>query len=90
MPDHAVDLDGVTGEGGDYAQGLQSFIDENGGVLTCDRRAKGGFVCTLPNAGDISRNALFNGAADATTDASADYHNLAAEAKSNRKGIWAQ
>jgi hypothetical protein len=80
-------LAGVDGESGDYAKQLQGLIDSQGHIVECVL-AGTGYVCKLPNGMDIARSALYNGAARASADASADYRDQADAARAAHRGIW--
>jgi endonuclease YncB( thermonuclease family) len=82
-----IQLFGVRGESGAYAAQLRALIESQGGALNCLRRDTT-YVCNLRNGVDVARAALFNGAARATTDASADYQNQATAARTARRGVW--
>lgn len=79
----------VRGIGGSAAQGLQAFIRESGGAVTCTA-APAGHVCTLPDGTDIAMAALVNGAAGVRPGAPDAYRTQAEDARRNRRGLWAR
>jgi hypothetical protein len=87
--DQPLTLAGIIGEGGTYAQDLQSFIDGAGGTLHCVR---GGqlYGCKLPNGVDIALTALYKGDAQASDDAPAAYVKQAKAAQAAGRGRWQQ
>lgn len=85
-----VQLFGVTGLGGESAQGLQSYIAGNGDRVTCAAQAAAaGDVCRLPDGTDLAEVALINGAAQAADDAPDAYRQQQTDAQAARRGIWA-
>jgi hypothetical protein len=82
-----VQLAGVTGETGDYADAMQAQIDGGGKKVDCSLKTATGYTCLL-NGMDLARLALFNGAARPAADASADYLKQADAAKAAHKGVW--
>jgi hypothetical protein len=83
-----VQLAGVIGESGDYADAMQAQIDASGHKIDCALKTEAGYTCLLPNGQDLARLALFNGAARPADDASADYRKQADAAKAAHKGVW--
>ena len=84
-----VALFGVAGEGGGYAEQLQTIINFQGGTLHCLRKDQT-YVCKLPTGIDIALSALFNGGARPTDDAPDAYQNQARAAKAAGRGVWGQ
>jgi hypothetical protein len=82
-----VELFGIEGEGQPFAAQLKALIDSNGGVVSCDRHGTQ-YICSLPGNLDIGRMALFNGAALPAANATPDYLNMAAIARTGRRGVW--
>jgi endonuclease YncB( thermonuclease family) len=82
-----VTLEGLIGKGGDYAAGLQSVIDAQNQTVSCSFKTTG-YVCLLQDGTDIARSSLYNGAAAAAPNASADYQQQELAAKTAQRGIW--
>ncbi len=83
-------LDGVQGLGGEPAQELQAYVMSHGDSLACQQQGNAGrFVCTLPDGSDLGQVALTQGDAQAAADAPESYWRQQAEAKRDRRGIWA-
>lgn len=80
-------LVGVKGVGGELAAKLQQSITSHGGTVTCVPQA-GLYSCTLADGVDVARLALYNGAAEPTTGASADYRQQADAARAGHRGLW--
>jgi hypothetical protein len=85
-----IHLFGVQGEGGDFADGLQHFISDNGGMVVCERQDETHYVCTLSNSMDVAMAALLNGAARVTTDAPESYRDQQIKAQQKKRGIWGE
>jgi hypothetical protein len=86
--DQKVPLAGLTnGQGGKDASDLQKLIDAQGPQVNCTLQGNA-YLCTLPTGLDIGRTVIFNGAADASDDASDDYKQQVGAAKLGRRGIW--
>ncbi len=82
-----VPLAGVQGETGRYARQMEDLIRSQGMQVRCEL-GDNGYRCLLPNGIDIARMALFNGAADASPDASDDYQRQAQAAQAAHRGLW--
>ena len=68
---------------------LQGWIVKNGSALSC--RAIGArYRCSTSSGKDVGQVVLQNGAGEADADAPADYRAAEAQARSGRRGIWAQ
>ncbi len=83
-----VPLTGLIGRKGDLADKMQGMIKAKGPEVSCTLQQGGTYVCTLPSGEDVGRYALFNGAAEVTNDASADYHEQADAGRAAHRGIW--
>jgi tetratricopeptide (TPR) repeat protein len=83
-------LDGVVGEGGVAARQMESFIQEQGGQVTCERLANGAYQCRTPAGYDVAAAALVNGAARAAPSASEAYKAMQAQAVAAQRGVWRQ
>jgi hypothetical protein len=83
-----VMLFGIEGEGGEYADKLQSIIDRQGGSLRCERRDQQ-YVCKTSGGLDIAMSALYYGGARPTSDSPQNYQEQAGAAQSKGLGIWA-
>jgi hypothetical protein len=83
-----VPLAGLIGHKGDLADKMQNAIKAKGPEVSCTLQQGGAYICTLPSGEDIGRSALYNGAAEVTNDASADYHAQADAARDAHRGIW--
>jgi hypothetical protein len=84
-----IHLFGVLGEGGELADGLQSFITASGGTVTCAPQDAHFYVCMLPGNVDVAMAALLNGAARVTVDAPDLYRGQQEQAQRKKIGIWA-
>jgi endonuclease YncB( thermonuclease family) len=82
-----VPLAGVVGQTGAFATGLQEAIDSKGSTVSCTLSGSA-YVCTFPDGADIARTSLFNGAAAAAPDASADYKAQEQAARDAQRGMW--
>lgn len=90
---HRVELHGVTGFGGEYAETLAKTLAEFGDVKCRLVPKTESYNCTFatPNGGraDVSEIALVNGAAVASVDSTPRQKHDEAEAKAAGRGIWA-
>lgn len=87
-----VRLQGVLGAAGLPAQQMDSFIHEQGGVITCDPLSGGLYRCWTSGGGgrgyDIAAAAIVNGGAKASGDAPPDYLQMQSTAQAERRGVW--
>ena len=83
----------MIGVGGPEAAGLQAFLTHAGDRVTCQEaaqaKAKGEFVCMVPDGTDVALAALANGAAQVGPEAPAAYLAEEQKAQAERRGIWA-
>lgn len=88
--DEIIILSGLSGYTGFYAKDLQTFIDSQGGDVTCTSLPGNGqvFDCKTKQGVDVGDAALLNGAAKATSDATDKQRQLAEQAKEARRGVW--
>jgi endonuclease YncB( thermonuclease family) len=83
-----VRLLGVDGTGGS-AEGLKRWIVGNGNQLNCEPVGPR-YKCQNPRGADVAQIVLFNGAGRADASATPEYRAAEAQARAQRKGIWAQ
>ncbi len=83
-----VALFGVVGLGAPYDSQLGSYIQNQGGTVTCQPRDNGKAVCVTVSGFDLAKAALRNGGARAAADAPPDYLAQQDQAKANHAGIW--
>jgi len=83
-----IPLFGIVGSGGEYAEGLRSFIASAGDRVTCEAQASGEFICLLPDGTDVAMVSLANGAAQVRADAPEAYREQEAAAQEARRGLW--
>lgn len=83
-----VRLEGVTGVGGPLAAQMQSFLQEQGGELTCNASGNGTYKCLTQSGHDVASAALLNGAARTADGASEAYRQLEAQAQAAKRGVW--
>jgi hypothetical protein len=84
-----VRLFGIAGEGGEPAQGMALFVQEQRGRVSCLHREAARYVCHLGGR-DVAEVALFNGAARAAADAPESYRQREAQAREAARGMWAR
>jgi endonuclease YncB( thermonuclease family) len=84
-----VSLFGIVGQTGEPAQKLESYLASADMHLTCPAQTSTDYVCLLPDGTDIAAVALVNGAARTRDDAPDAYRAQEAEARANRRGLWA-
>lgn len=84
-----VTLYGIEGLSGASAQGLQSFLQASGDMVTCQAEGAEGFVCLMKDGTDVAQVALVNGAAQTRPDAPEAYREQEYAAQTARRGIWA-
>jgi membrane peptidoglycan carboxypeptidase len=83
--DRAVQLRGVIGLGGEFAQGMEDFIA--GRDVTCEPVTDGAHRCAVGGR-DLSEVVLSNGGGRAAADAPPDLRRSEAAARTARRGIW--
>ncbi len=83
-----VQLAGVRG-GSAMRDALQGWIVKNGSSLSCSAAGQR-YRCSTANGKDVGQVVLQNGGGEADTDAPPDYRAAEAQARSARRGIWAQ
>ncbi|WP_342452416.1 PBP1A family penicillin-binding protein [Pararoseomonas baculiformis] len=81
----AVQLAGVIGMRGEYAESMEAFIA--GREVTCMPVGDGAHRCTLGDR-DLSEVVLSNGGGRAAADAPAELRGYEAEARRERLGVW--
>lgn len=79
---------GIRSEGGDTT-GLAQWIANNDNRVVCEPSGER-YRCRNPRGVDVAEIILFNGAAFADADAPAEYRQAEAQARAQRKGVWAQ
>jgi endonuclease YncB( thermonuclease family) len=89
-----VQLAGVQGIRGRYAQTFAKNLAEFGNVVTCDPTPGGTtYACFIAVAGlgpaGLSRMVLLNGSATTTSSATADQKEEEAAARAAGRGVWA-
>jgi hypothetical protein len=82
-----VQLFGLRGEGGAYAEQMRAQLDSQGGLVTCHRQDTQ-YICALPGGVDLGRMVLYNGAARPAPNASVDYQQQTAAARAAGRGVW--
>jgi endonuclease YncB( thermonuclease family) len=87
--DQTVELFGITGLGGEEAQGLEHYIAASGDRVSCEAQGTAEDICKLPDGTDVALAALINGAAQTRDDAPELYHDNEADAQAARRGVWA-
>jgi endonuclease YncB( thermonuclease family) len=80
-------LDGLAGLKDPWAARMQDYLD-HAGDLSCALQQSGHYICTLPDGQDVGRSAVYNGIANVSADASADYREQAANARFGHRGMW--
>lgn len=68
---------------------FRRWLQGHGGQLSC-RGVAGRYQCTTPNALDVGRVLLLNGAAECDAGAPAEYQMAQQQARQARRGLWAQ
>ena len=86
--EHELELFGVEGLGPPFTQQLQSLIERHGRSLQCARKGAE-YVCLTSGKLDVAEEALRNGIARPDATASPDYVKAADEARSAKRGTWA-
>jgi hypothetical protein len=81
-------LEGVIGRKGTMADKMQALINAKGPQVSCTRASGDSYVCVIPPDFDLGRAAIFNGAAEASSDASDDYRAQQEAGKAAHRGIW--
>jgi endonuclease YncB( thermonuclease family) len=81
-------LYGIVGLSGEPAEGLQGYVAQGGGHVTCLAQPTADFVCLLPDGTDLAQAALINGAARTKADAPESYRDQEEAAQAARRGIW--
>jgi endonuclease YncB( thermonuclease family) len=83
-----VRLSGIIGRTGQPAVEMHRFLAEQGREVACRPVSDGGYACHTRQGYDVAAAALINGAARASPNAPAQYQDLEAQARAQRKGIW--
>ena len=86
--DRELDLYGLEGLGPPFTQQLQALIDRLGRTLACERKGSE-YVCQTSSKHDIAEEALRSGIARPDASASPDYVKAAEEARTAKRGTWA-
>lgn len=85
-------INGVIGESGVFARQMSSFIQEQGGVVTCEALGSGLHRCWTgeeeDQGFDLAAAVISNGGGRAGPNAPAEYVSMQATAQSQRRGIW--
>ena len=82
-----IQLYGVRGEGGPYADLMRAQLASQGDLVAC-HRVDIQYICTLPGGVDIGRMALYNGVARPAPNAPVDYQQQTAAARAAGRGVW--
>jgi len=83
-----IHLHGIFGQTGVLVQRMESFINEQGGTITCALADADTYSCTTASGHDLAAAALLNGAARAAPGASENYQDYQRQAQDARRGIW--
>jgi endonuclease YncB( thermonuclease family) len=81
-----IRLAGVSGEPA-MAAGLRGWLQSQGNQVRCTPTGQA-YTCTTPGDLDVGRIVVFNGAGRAAADASQDYLDAEAQARSRGVGVW--
>lgn len=89
MRGQRINLEGVEGVTGAFADQLARFIQEQGGDIACTAKASNVYRCHTKTKVDLSQAVLLNGSGKALPNSAPDLVAAEKRARDSRRGLWA-